>query len=136
MWNTVNRRTTARIIAIASALLSVSASVACYVKIERSCGALHANTTRVCTVGANAVPCGDVILDPAVMIADIRGANVGEAGRVGIDDTTPAVSVRIHYFKCRQANNQGRCDDQGVSTKTCQGRAPKGETCVGVVVAP
>lgn len=34
----------------------------CYVGFNRSCGALHVDTSRVCRSGATAAPCGDVIL--------------------------------------------------------------------------
>lgn len=90
-----------------------------YENYQRSCGALHANTGRVCGTGANAVPCGDIIvLDTNVN--DVRSGTTA-IGPIDFPCGSPA-SVQIHFWACVG----GACQNQGIAKRTCQGRCARG----------
>lgn len=114
------------VIGCALAGLAVQADEApppCYENWQRSCAALHANITRVCISGQNAVPCGDVIISDE-QVEDIRSAT-------GLGNTQPinipcgSASVQIHFFSC----SGGVCNSQGIHQRTCQGRCAVGPGC-------
>jgi len=115
-------------------LVAGSAAFGCFVTHQRYCSTLHndINRTRVCDNGANAVPCGDIVIGD-VSIDDARGAVVGEAGQVDVNMPTKRQAIRVRFYNC----SGNVCNRQNEEIRTCQGREATGAACVGVpVVVP
>lgn len=116
---------------IAGSALAGSNPPPCYETFQRSCAALHANTSRVCHNGANAIPCGDVIVEDN-QIPDVTQAKAGEPGKRDVDGPTEAVSVQVDVWRCDPAQGSAKsCVHVGVQEFTCQGRQAKGAPCAG-----
>lgn len=97
----------------------------CYKNFLRSCGALHANTARVCVSGTTATPCGDIILiDQSV--GDVMAASGN--GRDRINTSCGTVTVQIAFFRC----DGSACNSLGAfAQRTCTSRCIEGSTCSG-----
>jgi hypothetical protein len=103
------------------------ASNPCYANITRSCGALNADTGRVCHTGNNSVPCGDIIVQDG-QVNDVRLADQGESGKhQPVDTPCGSVAVQIDKYSC----NGGTCNHNGITQFTCQGRCATGSNCTG-----
>lgn len=106
---------------------AVAVITPCYVNIDRSCGALHADTTKFCNSGSTSAPCGDLIISDA-NVCDIRAAAPEADGKKApINMNACTVTVEVQYFFC----NGAACQQGSTLTRTCVGRAATGLKCTG-----
>ena len=119
----------ANVAAVATLLVASSASIGCFVAIQKSCASIHSdiNQSRVCDNRPNAFPCGNVLND--IMTSDVRGAAVGEAGQLEVDVPTGRQSISVTVFSCRNRV----CEEENTEIRTCQGRGVNDAACVGAV---
>jgi len=125
---------TAHAAVAACLLVTGSAAFGCFVTYQRNCSTLHddIDRTRTCHNGPHAVACGDIVIAD-VSINDARGAEVGEAGQVGVNMPTKRQAIRVRFYNC----SGNVCNRQNEEIRTCQGREATGAACVGVpVVVP
>jgi hypothetical protein len=93
--------------------------------ITMNCADLHAETSRVCRQGANAMPCGDVIIASG-SVSDVEGLPPGGSGNAGpIPMPSGTAQAIIQRFGC----NGSACQQWNLETITCQGRRATGGTC-------
>jgi hypothetical protein len=99
----------------------------CYANTSKDCANMHANLTRVCTSGSNAIPCGDVILTTS-SVSDIKAAASGQAGQTGLTMPCGTGNATIDVYEC----SGGVCNLQyAAKAFTCQGRCTSGAACTG-----
>lgn len=107
------------------AMQAVATETLCVKNTTVNCADLHADTSRVCQQGANAMPCGDVIIASG-SVSDVEGLPPGGSGNGGpIQMPYGTAQAIIQRFRC----NGSACQQGNLETVTCQGRCATGGTC-------
>ncbi|HWQ28052.1 MAG TPA: hypothetical protein VNN12_03415 [Dehalococcoidia bacterium] len=113
-------------VVLATALGRPGGAPACYENLQRSCGDLHADRGRICINGANAIPCGDIVIQDNLVWDVKSGALV--KGPIDIPYGDP-VYVDVHLFECSGGGSTGNCESRGIHHLSCQGRYATGGPC-------
>lgn len=104
------------------AMQAVATETLCVKNVTVNCADLHADTSRVCRQGANAMPCGDVVLASG-SVNDVDGLPPGGSGNSGpIQMPYGTAQAIIQRFRC----NGSACQQANLETVTCQGRRATG----------
>lgn len=107
------------------AVQAVAIDTVCVKNITKNCADLQqVDTSRVCRQGANAMPCGDLIIASG-SVSDVETLPPGGTGNAGpIQMPSGTAQAIIQRFRC----NGSACQQSNLETVTCQARRATGGT--------
>lgn len=111
------------VMGIGAAAVAQHIPTPCYIATTKLCSSFHANTTRVCSGGATAQPCADLITH------DFNTPDVATStsGQDRIQTGVPGGYTTYTTFYC----SGSACLQSFSVTKNCLGRVPTGDQCGG-----